>query len=120
MREDGIAQAAANPPIDRTVTQQPAAMLRVRGDRMGEILKQRQVKPMNVIDQVMIIFAGSKGYLDKVDRKIVLKWEEQFLLFMKEQKADVRNELVKSKKLTPAIEDGLKKALDIFQQQFKV
>ena len=37
-----------------------------RGYRMVEILKQPQFKPMNVIDQVMIIFAGSRGYLDKV------------------------------------------------------
>ena len=37
-----------------------------RGYRMVEILKQPQYKPMNVVDQVMIIYAGTKGYLDKV------------------------------------------------------
>ena len=50
-----------------------------RGYRMVEVLKQGQFKPMNVIDQVMIIFAGSKGYLDKVPRDEVAVWEEQFL-----------------------------------------
>src|SRR4051794_19330390 len=57
-----------------------------RGYRMVEILKQPQFKPMNVIDQVMIIYAGSKGFLDKVPIKQVPAWERQFLTFMKEQK----------------------------------
>ncbi len=42
-----------------------------RGYRMVEMLKQPQFKPMNVIDQVMIIYAGTKGYLDKVPIKQV-------------------------------------------------
>src|SRR5207302_8697 len=50
-----------------------------RGHRMVEILKQPQFKPMNVIDQVMIIFAGARGYLDKVPAKQVAAWEQQFL-----------------------------------------
>src|SRR5438093_169655 len=45
-----------------------------RGYRMVEVLKQKQFAPMNVIDQVMIIFAGSKGYLDKVPRSEVASW----------------------------------------------
>ena len=54
-----------------------------RGYRMVEMLKQPQFKPMNVIDQVMVIYAGTKGYLDKVPVKEVLAWEEQFLRFMR-------------------------------------
>ena len=53
-----------------------------RGYRMVEMLKQPQFKPMHVVDQVMIIYAGTKGYLDKVPRKQVAAWEEQFLQFM--------------------------------------
>ena len=56
-----------------------------RGYRMVELLKQPQFKPMNVIDQVMIIYAGTKGFLDKVDVRQVSAWEEQFLRFMREQ-----------------------------------
>jgi F-type H+/Na+-transporting ATPase subunit alpha len=90
-----------------------------RGYRMVEILKQPQFKPMHVADQVMIIYAGAKGYLDKVDIKLVPKWEEQYLRFMKEQRKDVRDELVKGKKMTPAFEEQLKKAIEFFQPQFK-
>jgi F-type H+/Na+-transporting ATPase subunit alpha len=62
-----------------------------RGYRMVEILKQKQYKPMNVIDQVMILYAGSKGFLDKVPVRQVSAWEEQFLRFMQEQRASVRS-----------------------------
>src|SRR5271157_2360094 len=58
-----------------------------RGYRMVEVLKQPQFRPMHVADQVMIIYAGTKGYLDKVERKNVAKWEEEFLRFMREQRA---------------------------------
>src|SRR5262249_10823294 len=62
-----------------------------RGYRMVEILKQPQFQPMHVADQVMIIFAGTKGYLDKVPRNQVQAWEKQFLAFMHDQRPDVRN-----------------------------
>src|SRR5438093_10999749 len=64
-----------------------------RGYRMVEILKQPQFKPMHVVDQVMIIYAGTKGYLDKVPRRHVAAWEEQFLRYMREQRSDVRSGL---------------------------
>jgi F-type H+-transporting ATPase subunit alpha len=90
-----------------------------RGYRMVEILKQGQYLPLNVIDQIMSIFAANSGALDNVDRKKVRVWEEQFLKFMKEQKPEVRDALVKEKKITPAIEEQLKAALTMFNQQFK-
>jgi F-type H+/Na+-transporting ATPase subunit alpha len=90
-----------------------------RGYRMVEILKQGQYKPLHVIDQIMIIFAGNSGALDDVDRKQVRRWEEQFLLFMKEQQPEVRDALAKSKDITPEIEGKLKAAIAAFKPQFK-
>jgi F-type H+-transporting ATPase subunit alpha len=90
-----------------------------RGYRMVEILKQPQFKPMNVVDQVMIIYAGSKGFLDKVPVKQVSAWEQQFLQYMREQKPEVRNKLLKERKLTPEIEKMLAAAIEFFQPQFK-
>jgi F-type H+-transporting ATPase subunit alpha len=90
-----------------------------RGYRMVEILKQPQFQPMNVIDQVMIIYAGSKGYLDKVPIKQVLAWETQFLTYMREQKPEVRTQLLKDRKLTPDNEKLLVAAIEFFQPQFK-
>jgi F-type H+-transporting ATPase subunit alpha len=90
-----------------------------RGYRMVEVLKQQQYKPMHVADQVMSIFAGTKGFLDKVPQKQVAAWEEQFLHFMKEQRSQVRNALMKERKLTPDIEKQLSAAIGEFQPQFK-
>jgi F-type H+-transporting ATPase subunit alpha len=90
-----------------------------RGYRMVELLKQPQYQPLNVVDQVMIIYAGTRGYVDKVPRKQVAAWEEQFLRYMREQKADVRNELLKTKKLSGDLEKKLVAAITSFQGQFK-
>ncbi len=89
-----------------------------RGYRMVEILKQPAFQPMHVADQVMIIFAGTKGYLDKVDRRQVQAWETQFLHFMKEQRPAVRNLLIKERKMTPEVERQLREAIETFQHQF--
>ncbi|MFN4259794.1 MAG: F0F1 ATP synthase subunit alpha [Gemmataceae bacterium] len=90
-----------------------------RGYRMVEILKQPQFKPMHVVDQVMIIYAGTKGFLDKVPVKQVSAWEDQFLRYMREQKPEVRKLLIQERKLTPEIEQQLKSAIEFFQPQFK-
>ena len=90
-----------------------------RGNRMVEILKQPQFRPMHVADQVMIIYAGTKGLLDKVELKQVAAWEEQLLRFMHEQRPEVRTALLKERKFTPALEEQLKKAIEGFQPQFK-
>ena len=90
-----------------------------RGYRMVEILKQPQYKPMHVVDQVMIIYAGNSGALDKIERGKVKAWEEQFLTFMREQKPEIRQLLMKERDLTPEIIDKLNAAIAEFQPQFK-
>jgi F-type H+-transporting ATPase subunit alpha len=91
-----------------------------RGYRMVEVLKQPQYRPLHFADQVMIVFAGVKGYLDKVPRPQVAAWEQQFLQFMREQRSEVRNKLIQQRKLTPELEKELIAAIEFFQPQFKV
>jgi F-type H+-transporting ATPase subunit alpha len=74
---------------------------------------------MHVVDQVMIIYAATKGLMDDVPIKQVRNWEEQFLTFMREQKAGVRNELKEAKKLSPEIEGKVKAAIGEFRNQFQ-
>jgi F-type H+-transporting ATPase subunit alpha len=90
-----------------------------RGYRMVEILKQPQYQPMHVADQVMIIFAGSNGYLDKVPRNQVLAWEKQFLSYMREQRPDVRNRLIKERALSDDLIKQLHEAIKLFVPQFQ-
>jgi len=89
-----------------------------RGYRMIELLKQGQYQPMDVIDQVMSIFAGNGGYLDKVPRNEVAAWEKQFLTFMKEQKSEVRRRLADTKKLDDEMIAGLRASIEEFQKQY--
>jgi F-type H+-transporting ATPase subunit alpha len=89
-----------------------------RGYRMVELLKQGQGKPMDVIDQVLSLFAGTRGFLDKVDRRQVQAWEEQFLRFMREQRPETRAKIAQAKSLK-GLEDELKSAIEAFQPQFK-
>lgn len=90
-----------------------------RGYRMVEVLKQGQFKPMQIADQVMIIYAGTKGFLDKIPRNQVSEWERQFLTFMREQKTEVRDTLVRERKLSKELEASLRAAIDAFQPQYK-
>jgi F-type H+-transporting ATPase subunit alpha len=89
-----------------------------RGYRMIEILKQGQYSPMDVIDQVMIIFAGNQGFLDKLPRNQVAAWEKEYLQFMREQKSEVRAKLAESKKLDDPMIASLKSAITEFIKQY--
>jgi F-type H+-transporting ATPase subunit alpha len=68
----------------------PATQARLdRGYRMVELLKQAQFNPLHEVDQIMVIFAGTKGYLDKVPVSEVRRWESEFLDFIHSKKQDV-------------------------------
>ncbi|MFZ4644575.1 MAG: F0F1 ATP synthase subunit alpha, partial [Gemmataceae bacterium] len=90
-----------------------------RGYRTVEILKQPPYQPVAVVDQVMIIYAATKGHLDKIERSKVGKWEEQFIRFMREQKPEVRDALAKQRKLTPDLEKQIVDCISQFGLQFR-
>lgn len=90
-----------------------------RGYRVVEILKQPANVPMNFVDQVAIIFAATKGHLDTIPRNQVQAWETQFLRYFREQTPEVRNGILKEKKLTPDLTKGLEKAIKEFSLQFR-
>ena len=89
-----------------------------RGYRMIELLKQGQYAPLDVIDQVMVIFAGNGGYLDKLPRNQVAQWEKEFLAFMREQKSEVRKRLAETKKLDDEMIKQLQASIGEFQKQY--
>jgi F-type H+-transporting ATPase subunit alpha len=90
-----------------------------RGLRMQEVLKQGIYKPMHVVDQVLIIYAGSAGYLDGIEVKQVREFEEKFLEAMKKKHSDVRDELIKEKELTDDIKKKVNEILEHFVESFK-
>ena len=68
-----------------------------RGYRMVELLKQPQYRPMHVVDQVLSIYAGTKGHLDDVPINEVRAWEEGFLDFVRQHEPGLWKKLDESK-----------------------
>lgn len=87
-----------------------------RGARMVELLKQPQYKPLDVVDQIFIIFAGTQGYLDDVPLPRVREFESGFLEFMSAQKAKVRDELREKKEFTPELKSAVRGAIEEFKK----
>jgi len=97
----------------------PATQARLdRGYRMVEILKQGQYRPLDVVDEVLIIFAGTRGHLDKVPVKEVSAWEREFLTFMHDQRPAVREKIATSKDLDDQTIAAVNDAIAEFQKQF--
>ena len=83
---------------------------------MVELLKQPQYQPMHVIDQVLSIYAGTRGYLDQVPVSEVSGWEREFLQFMHDRKGgELWKKLEALKDLVPELENELKTALEEFK-----
>lgn len=90
-----------------------------RGYRMVELLKQPQFKPLHVADQVMSIYAGSKGYFDKVPVPQVQDAESNMLQFMRETKSEVRDALINTGVLDDKTEAGLKTGLEEWRKEWE-
>lgn len=75
-----------------------------RGACMVEILKQPQYQPMDVIDQIVVIYAATQGFLDNVALKDIGQWERDFLDFWNASGSAVRAELMQKRELTPEME----------------
>jgi len=89
-----------------------------RGYRMIELLKQGQYQPMDVFDEVLSIYAGTRGHLDKIPRDQVAEWERDFLAFVREQKSEIRKKIVETKKLEDDTAQALETAIAEFQRQY--
>jgi F-type H+-transporting ATPase subunit alpha len=89
-----------------------------RGERLVELLKQYQYKPMHFVDQVISIFAGTTGGLDSIAVASVRKFEQEFLAFISNRHAALRERILTSGDLSNADRDLLKGALEEFKATF--
>jgi F-type H+-transporting ATPase subunit alpha len=89
-----------------------------RGARMVELLKQPQYQPMPVEDQVLAIFAGTKGFLDDVPVEKVKDFEKDFLEFMHARKEELVKELAAKKEIAGELEEKLVAAIKEFKEIF--
>jgi F-type H+-transporting ATPase subunit alpha len=89
-----------------------------RGQRLVEILKQGQYKPMTVEKQVIIIFAATNGYVDSYPVSALKKYEEELMAFIESRHADILTDLRDKKALDDTVKPKVKKALEDFKGLF--
>src|SRR5215467_11306126 len=89
-----------------------------RGERLTELLKQPQYKPFAVEEQVAVIYAGTRGYLDPIPTSKVGDYQTGLLSKLKASHPQFLEGIRKEKALTPELEATLKKALDDVSKSF--
>ena len=89
-----------------------------RGARLTELLKQDQYSPLAVEQQVCVLYAGTKGYVDAVAVADVRRYETQLLQTLDTKGADILSAVRDSGKLDEAVEAQLKALLDDFSATF--
>ncbi|MCA1939637.1 MAG: F0F1 ATP synthase subunit alpha [Caenispirillum bisanense] len=92
--------------------------LLARGERLTELLKQPQFSPLAVEEQVVSIFAGTKGYLDKLPVSAVTRFEREMLSEMKAKAPGILEAIRTEQKLSDDTQDKLKSFLDGFAKSF--
>jgi F-type H+-transporting ATPase subunit alpha len=89
-----------------------------RGERTVEVLKQGQYVPMEVEDQVLIIFALTRGYLDDIEIKNLQRFEKEYLEYIHSVKPRIIDELVKTKDISESLEKKIISAIEDFKGTF--
>lgn len=91
-----------------------------RGQRMVEVLKQPPYSPLSVEKQIVIIFAGAKGYLDNVPTNKITKFEADLYPFIEAKYPKIFETLISKKAIDADLEALLKQALEEFNNSFAV
>jgi F-type H+-transporting ATPase subunit alpha len=89
-----------------------------RGARLTELLKQPQFSPLKVEEQVAVIFAGTRGYLDPIPVSAIGKFEEQLLGLLRSDSGGILKDIAAKKEITPDTEKKLVETLDKFAKNF--
>ncbi|MBW2262153.1 MAG: F0F1 ATP synthase subunit alpha [Deltaproteobacteria bacterium] len=90
-----------------------------RGERMVEILKQDQYEPLVVELQIIIIYAGTQGFLDKIPISSLKRYEKDLYAYMKEKHQGVIDKIKETSDLDEDLKKKLEDALDDFNKRFE-
>jgi F-type H+-transporting ATPase subunit alpha len=90
-----------------------------RGSRLVEILKQGQYEPLPVEKQILIIFAGTNGFVDHLPVSALKKYEQELFTFVESRYPDLLPEIVKKRELNDELRAKIKKVLEEFNANFK-
>ncbi len=90
-----------------------------RGQKMVELLKQGQYVPMPVARQVIMVWAGTKGFLYDIPNDAIARFEEEFFVFCEKEYPDIELTLAKEKIISEEMDAKLKEAIEKFKAGFK-
>ena len=89
-----------------------------RGARLTELLKQPQFSPLSVSEQVVSIYSGVNGFLDKLELNDVGRFEEELLRFFRDKHASILEAIAKEKALSKELTAEVKSAVEAFAASF--
>ena len=90
-----------------------------RGARLVELLKQGQYQPLPVERQVLIIFAGTSGFVDDLPLNALKKYEQELYSFVELKHPDIFADILKKRELDGDLRAKLNKTLEEFKEVFK-
>jgi F-type H+-transporting ATPase subunit alpha len=88
------------------------------GEKMVEILKQKQENPLAMEEEVLLLFAITNGYLEQVPLKEIKNFEMEFLLYMKKEQSELVKAIREEQKITDEINTELQAVLETFVKRF--
>ncbi len=89
-----------------------------RGEKMVEILKQKQYVPMPIEKQVLIIYVANKGYLDDIPTQHLARFEKEFHAFMDSEYPEMVRELATKKEISKDLDQKLEEPAKKFKARF--
>ena len=89
-----------------------------RGDKLVEILKQKQYVPMSMEKQVAVIFAGVNGFLDAIPTKSLAKWQPEYIAYLENSHPTILTEIAEKKAISDELEKKMRGAVEEFNKIF--
>jgi len=90
-----------------------------RGMRLVELLKQPQYQPMNAAEQVVSLFAGTRGLMDELPVSAVSQFENEMLEYMRNQRPEILEEIKTKQALDAELEAKLREAIEAVKKTFQ-
>lgn len=90
-----------------------------RGERLTEILKQGQYAPLSIEKQVLVIYAGNRGFLDDFTIDQIENYEKNLYEYFEREHPELLKEIAEKKEISPELDETINKVMTTFNQEFK-
>jgi len=90
-----------------------------RGERLTETLKQKQYEPLPVEKQILIIYAGTRGFLDEIEVSQIADYEMKLYEYFEKEHASLVKKLAEKKEIDASLDEAVKSAITAFNEKFK-